>query len=430
MRRLACIVITTAALFVAVSGPSLAQESLRIWPHTRDLFLQIAEEFKRAHPEIQVEIQSAGAHDNDKLGAAIAAGIGPDVSASVRINRYFAGWVAPLNDYFERSQVLKEYLAGGSLGARVLQQAAEAYSFDGEITALATAWSYPVWGLYQNREMFELAGVPVFPPDVAPTWDEVSVAHQKLTRIDGSGLITQLGFPAHHDHLGGPALAESFGLSIVAPDGGPELEGLIRAYTYLHENFVESLGYDNILAYMPNAGDELPVTSGLAAMAIAPARGQGDLGGFDLVLSYAPHIDGERIAYVAGMFWQLNTPLRNPAAAYKFLDFTIENMAWHEASLLQEGRMGAPGFDDIQRLLPMVEEVNPVGAWFLRSMAEADRLMFLPLAVPWEADFNQVMGDEEGRIIDIWSGNLPIRAVLEEVEQIVRARYAESRWYR
>lgn len=430
MRRLTTIAVAAATLVALASGLCAAQGSLRIWPHTRALFMELAEEFKNAHPEIEVEIQSAGAHDNDKLGAAIAAGIGPDVSTSVRINRYFAGWVVPLNDYFEKSDVAKEYLANMSLGARILQQAAEAYSFDGQITALATAWTYPVWGLYQNREMFELAGVPVFPPDVAPTWEEIAIAHQKLTRVDGSGMITQLGFPAHHDHLHGPALAESFGIPFIAPDGGPEFEGLIRAYTFLYDNFVRSLGYENILAYMPNAGDELPVTSGLAAMAIAPARGQGDLGGKDLVVSFAPHVSGERIAYVAGMFWQLNAPLRNPEAAYKFLDFTIQNLDWHEASLLQEGRMGAPGFDQITRLLPMVEEVNPVGAWFLMSMATADRLVFLPPTVPWENDFYQVMGDEEGRIIDIWSGRLPVRAVMEEVEQIVRARYQESPWYR
>lgn len=406
---------------------SAAQERVRLWPHTRQEFIDVAEAFKAAHPEIDVLIEPGSVGDNDRMGTAVAAGVSPDVSATSRVDRYFLGWVTPLNDYFERSEVAKAYLNGGTLGAWVLRQAMESYSYKGQILALPNGWSYPVLGLYQNRDMFEAAGIPVFGPDVAPTWEEVAEAHRKLTRIAGDGRIEQLGFPAHAVQLTPGNLARSFGRPILDSEGNLDIEGLVQGYTFMRDHLVSPLEYASIAAYLgSDAGDQLPVVSRKAAMALAPARGVGELGGLDLALSYAPHVDGRKISYVGGIFYQLNRPLANPEAAYKFLDFTFTYMPFHEKSLVQNGRMGIPGFDHVVELTALIEDENPAGAWFIRSMAEADELSFAEIA-PWIPDFDQVMAEND-RVIQLWDGRAPIRPTLEEVQRIVNARFAASPW--
>lgn len=428
MKRSAGTIVWTSLLVLLVALGASAQEKVRLWPHTRQEFIEVAEAFKAAHPEIEVLIEPGSVGDNDRLGTAIAAGVGPDVYATSRTDRYFLGWVTPLNDYFEKSELAKAYLNGGTLGAWVLQQAIESYSYKGQILALPNGWSYPVLGLYQNRDMFEASGIPVFGPNVAPTWEEVAEVHRKLTRVSGDGRIEQLGFPAHAVQLTPANLARAFGRPILDADGNLDIEGLVLGYTFMREQFIPPLDYQAIAAYLgSDAGDQLPVVSGKAAMALAPARGPNELGGLDLALSYAPHIDGRRIAYIGGIFYQLGRPLANPDAAYRFLDFTFAYMPFHEKSLLQNGRMGAAGFDRVVELTAMIEESNPAAAWFIWSMAEADELSFAEMA-PWIPDFDQVMAENE-RVIRLWDGRAPIRPTLEEVQRIVNARFAQSPWF-
>jgi multiple sugar transport system substrate-binding protein len=139
---------------------------------TGPIFEAMAEEFEKANPDIDVQIEVV-AWDNleQKLTTDVAGGTAPDIS--IIGTRWLAGYVQegiaePLDDYM--SEEFKAKFIDTFMSPSV---------FDGTTYGLPVAAS--ARAMYYNKAIFEQAGIAE-PPT---TWDELKAAAAKITALEG-----------------------------------------------------------------------------------------------------------------------------------------------------------------------------------------------------------------------------------------------------
>lgn len=149
------------------------------------LFLDLIAEFEEAHPHIEVELIRGGTVDGrsqtDRLISLIAAGTPPDVVEIERsqiIEFAAKGVLAPLDHHF------------GSAEEEFIPAAMREVIYKGSIYGLP--WGTDVRGLFWNRADFQAAGYDADRPPA--TIEELDAMAARLTRVDGDGAFTKLGF--------------------------------------------------------------------------------------------------------------------------------------------------------------------------------------------------------------------------------------------
>ncbi len=154
-----------------------------------DVYVKVAENFTRAHPNIQVTADRA-ASDLPKLVSLIAGGTPPDVMFAT-INNWPSlatqGVWAPLDDLIKRDrfdlpdffpQIVKPYRYDGKRFG------------DGPLYGLAK--EIAVRAMYYNADHLQEAGLKPPAPEQAWTWDEFRQATRRLTkRPAGAGAPAQ-----------------------------------------------------------------------------------------------------------------------------------------------------------------------------------------------------------------------------------------------
>ena len=187
------IIIIVASLIISACRPSQsASENISFMvfgdPAELDAYQKLVESFKRAKPEIQVElIQIPGQSDYRKrLAADIAAGNPADV-VLINYRRFatfaMAGALEPLGGFvFGDSSLIKE--------ADFYPQALQAFKWRGEQMCIPQNISSLV--VYYNKNLFDQAGVAY--PSNGWTWDDFTTAAQALTKdTNRDGAIDQFG---------------------------------------------------------------------------------------------------------------------------------------------------------------------------------------------------------------------------------------------
>ena len=151
---------------------------------------KVIEEFQKEYPWITVKSEIQGWTDpGGKIMSAFAAGVPPEVMMARRMDVFALAdldAIIPITDLVKRDNVDLDMFYPGE---------ANAFRYDGELWTLPlpTAGLNDSFYMY-SKEMFEQVGLdPERPPE---TWTAVLEANRKLTRRDGSGRITQLGFRA------------------------------------------------------------------------------------------------------------------------------------------------------------------------------------------------------------------------------------------
>ncbi|MBE3576323.1 MAG: ABC transporter substrate-binding protein [Limnochordales bacterium] len=161
------------------------------WDGTRKpLMDKIIEEFEKEYPWITVKSEVQGWTDvSGKIMSAFAAGVPPEVMMARRMEIFALAdlnAIRPITDLVKRDGLDLNMFYPAEVNA---------FRYDGELWSLPL----PTVGLNDsfymyNKELFEQAGLnPEKPPE---TWSGVLEANRKLTRRDGNGRITQLGFRA------------------------------------------------------------------------------------------------------------------------------------------------------------------------------------------------------------------------------------------
>jgi multiple sugar transport system substrate-binding protein len=139
---------------------------------TGPIFEAMAEEFEKANPDIDIQIEVVN-WDNleQKLTTDVAGGTAPDIS--IIGTRWLAGYVQegiaePLDDYM--SEEFKAKFIDTFMSPSV---------FDGTTYGLPVAAS--ARAMYYNKALFEQAGIAEPPA----TWDELKEAAAKITALEG-----------------------------------------------------------------------------------------------------------------------------------------------------------------------------------------------------------------------------------------------------
>lgn len=173
-------------------GASFAQE-LEMWtiglnPNAMAWLIEEALPEFEARTGYKVIVNDFGWDGTDeKVTVSAIAGVGPDVLATqgdLGINWGRAGWMLPLNKYFD-NWADRDALIPGLL--RPDAETGDLYALPLYIDLRGTAY---------NKRLFREAGLPPTAPD--GSWEELEEAARKLTRISGNELI-QVGLWEHWD---------------------------------------------------------------------------------------------------------------------------------------------------------------------------------------------------------------------------------------
>ncbi|MBT2495668.1 MULTISPECIES: ABC transporter substrate-binding protein [unclassified Microbacterium] len=147
-----------------------------------------------------------------------------------------------------------------------IPSAMEQMTYDGKIYSLPIATHS--FQLLYNTQLLEEAGVT--PPT---TMDELAAAIEKLTVVDGSGKITQLGLGSANDSTTLTTLGYAFGGSWDGEDGPtPAEDGNLEALQWYQDNVIEPVGAQAMATFVSGQGEYLsaqdPFFSGKVAMII------------------------------------------------------------------------------------------------------------------------------------------------------------------
>jgi multiple sugar transport system substrate-binding protein len=156
-------------------------------PAERSAYIELADAFHSAQPEIAVEIThipSANGY-RDRVATDFAAGSPPDVT--LWNYRRYAGFAAeglfePLGPYLEKSELIQR--------EDFFPIAIEAFNWQGELMCIPQNISSLV--VYYNQDLFDAAGIPH--PSNDWTWDDFVNTAKALTRdLDNDGVVDQYG---------------------------------------------------------------------------------------------------------------------------------------------------------------------------------------------------------------------------------------------
>ena len=182
----------TVALVIALvalgGGPAAAQVKLSYWhgwavEHERVAMEKAVALFNDAHPNIKVE--PIAGKTNEQILAAVSAGNPPDI-ASVWNTQTLAQWAAT-GAIMDLDELVK---ATGFDEKALYPVASQMSKYKGRWHGLPIAMD--ARAVYYNKAHFRQAGLdPEKPPK---TLEELFQVAEKLTKVDASGTVTQLGF--------------------------------------------------------------------------------------------------------------------------------------------------------------------------------------------------------------------------------------------
>ena len=170
---------------VAPESIKVAPGTLNWWPGWPGTYMRdVANAFMKDNPSLKVE-PVLFYPDNVKLIAAIAAGTGPDVVSDIGYYNFIErGAVLSVDDMLKAEKIST---TNGDIRAanwNAFHWKGKYYGVPAVDTAGRGAFGY-------NVDLVRAAGLdPEMPPQ---TWDDVYIWHQKLTKKDAAGNVTQLG---------------------------------------------------------------------------------------------------------------------------------------------------------------------------------------------------------------------------------------------
>lgn len=179
----AFLAIQAFALAVAFAQPV----TITVWdtlPSTsRDVFLELIDEFNSRHPDINVEVEYVTDYWTlrEKFTIALAANVPPNVVHHAHVQAYsfrLMGVFMPLNDYIEKDPTMDMDDWYPPL--------VETVSYDGNIYGIPYNISTPL--TYFSPQLLEESGLE---PRAPATWDEMLLMGPRITRdLSGEGTPT------------------------------------------------------------------------------------------------------------------------------------------------------------------------------------------------------------------------------------------------
>ena len=290
------------------------------WGGHEGKFLEsLVDEFNETHPHVQV--RPAHFLIGDKLMAAIAGGIPPDVATVwdwMLPTMGEAGCFVPLGEYLEGSGITPE---------SYLPNIWEYGMFGEEKYGVPTALN--VWMIFYNRDLYRAAGLN---PDAPPsTMNDLAEAAELLTVRDASGKLERIGFIPEFQYsyiwmwnFGGRLYDPAARRFIVnSPENRNAMEWIVSFYNRYgidsYRRFAASFGeYDS--PNNPFYKERLAMREdGQWQLAFiqknAPDMDYG-------LIPFMSAVDGRAsVSAVTGSFWVIPAGCKHPGEAWEFLSW-------------------------------------------------------------------------------------------------------------
>lgn len=258
-----------------------------------------------------------------------------------------------------------------------------------EMTWQGHVFALPVnsasYALFYNKDLFREAGLdPERPPQ---TWAETEAAARRLTRRDGRGRLTQVGFVPDYGTLHTSQLMAWQRGARFLTDGGTRVNldspEVVAAFDWLR-SYYAGVDVDAVRGFTSGlgAGDQHGFLTGKLAMAVL------DMSYLDQIEQYVPdldygvaaipHLPGTPTASSAGSWWlAIPRGARHADAAWEFMQFAVA-----EETQLQEVLETGGGLFPANRdaaVDPRFLKDDVVGV-FVRQMEHAHSPTVVPMA--------------------------------------------------
>jgi multiple sugar transport system substrate-binding protein len=314
-------------------APAKEQVTIAWWnqfstPLCQDLFPKIVKDFETQNPNIKVEFEITGGPPGggdyfEVLLARIAAGNPPD---SITL------WTPP-SQFGAQGALLAidDLMAGGTKAHK------DAF-FEGPIKSCQ--WKGKTFGLpasagagcvFINKALFEEAGLSSKREDFPKTWAEVYEAAKKLTKVDGTGTVTQAGFVPWTARWLDPVWTGLNGGSIFDPeelvykiDSANNIELMSWWLSFLNDLYGGDIEAFNVLGNWDDVYPQSNFNLGLSAIATsgswAPTDSQLP---FEFELAYFP-VGPKGTKSITGFWpnwWALPNSTPHPAEGFLFSEY-------------------------------------------------------------------------------------------------------------
>lgn len=417
MRRCAAVLALLAILAASTvtSAPAVAKTKIVMWSlgeSYRRTITSLLPQFEEAFPHVDLEVLFDQG-SVDKLLAAFAAGIAPDIATmSTRDAPKFIsqGLFRPLDLSVFGVSTHEEYADlwyVGALGSMLLYD--DIYFIPTEVTTFGTYW---------NKDLMHAAGVAEPPP----TWEEMAEVAKRLTRITPDGVWERAGMSLVRGHVWNAfhivAMMRQLGTDWITPDGEPNFldERAIQAmeiYRSFYQEGAAHPGWNNtqfgqgLVAMYPGASYQF-----FGFEKIQDAR-------FQIEVSPYPVLkDGEPSSpsYAWGTFVTIQS--QHPRLAWEVAKF-FSDRPWAEKWFMEVSLM-------IPWAGPWVADVVEVYPQFI-TFIEAFRHAKVEPSHPRYAEIFQQLAAAETKIVN---GESDVRPALEIANAQIRAimrEYEEQR---
>lgn len=301
-----------------------------------------------------------------------------------------------------RKQVVADMWANGTWGGKVYGVPAVEQG-----PRLAMVW---------NVDMLNEAGLAVN-SNTGMTWQTFFNYADKLTKVDGSGVITRLGYdPKNGQNSRLFTIAHLWDAGTYFPyEGQPALNhpNLIKMVEMNAERIFAKYGswkYDTgWYNYFP-VGKVATLNLGIYA------PGELDYRNKDLryQISWAPSLTGKKIQQINGWLLSIPSGVKHPDMSFKLIEFLATDIQFQSDLFNRVGFLGG-GMRFISKLAGDLRD--PSRLWYVRSMSEADYID-APRPDPLQSKAD---GFFKTAAFDVWAGKQAAPAALDNANRLMAA---------
>lgn len=419
MRNLRMAAVLMIVLLFAI--PAAAKEKVVVWHsldqlHGEPMFNQLADEYRAAHPDIDLEIVNAGGYVEtlEKLQVAYAGGAPPNISMTEQTRSaglYYAGALLSIDEFVKGTNGFNiNDFSKAMLGA---------VTYDGKLYGLPYNTSTPL--LYYNKDLFLKSGVP---PAAPKTWNDILSYSRKISRdANGDGKTDVYGI----DFYAWGWMFEAW----TGQNGGRLVNDEVTKFTFATQPNVDAMQFtqdlvhkENVAYYAGGSGYNLFWAGNLAMTERSTASLASNIDQATFEMGVAPlACNKECYAPIGGgNFFMINTGTKaQQAAAWDFFRYitTADNLAKMSV---------ATGYMSARRSSinsPVLREALRVEPRYRATYDQMDVAYTRPKVPFWNAVVGPALSGAFYKTQFAQNGN--VRQALEELDRTANAQIQEWR---
>lgn len=351
-------IVSVVLLVLCLALPVAAKTKIVVWhsldaTHGEPMFNQVADEFRKAYPDIEVEVINAGGYVAalDKLQVAYAGGASPNIAMTEQTRSaglYYAGALLSIDEFIKGPNGIDiSDFSPTMLGA---------VTYEGKLYGLPYNTSTPL--LYYNKDLFEKSGLQ---PNAPKTWAEILNFSRKIAKdTNGDGNTDVFGI----DFYAWGWLFEAW----TGQNGGRIINDEVTQFTFATEANIEAMQFvqdlvhkERVARYAGSSGYNLFWAGTLAMTERSTASLADNISKATFDMGVAPlACNKECYAPIGGgNFFMMNTGTKEEQeAAWLFLKWITspENLAEMSAATgymaARRSSMNAPALRDMFRKEP------------------------------------------------------------------------------